>query len=328
MADAPREFALPVGGAVTGTHEIAESPFEELAEEPLEIAGEEGEDPALAFRRTLGMFATGVTIVTTQVGDEVHGQMHGQVHGMTANAFMSVSLRPPLVLISIDKRAKMNALLREGVRFGVSVLAEDQRELSDRFAGRPGEHATEARFQEVHGTPLVEGALAALVARTERSYWGGDHSLFLGRVEYARYGRGTPLLFHGGQYETLLASAPVFSTLSPELRDPLLASGEERAFAQGEPIVRQGEPGDELFVILEGRVKVERAGRVLDRLDAGAFFGEIAVIDGRPRSADVVAETPTRCLVLSRAALQAALAVAPAAAWAMLEVLAARLRGD
>ena len=128
----PGEFgASGFRGVVTGAPEIAESPFADVPdEELLEIEGEEGEDPAFAFRRTLGMFATGVTIITTQSGD--------QVHGMTANAFMSVSLRPPLVLISVDKRAKMNNLLREGVRFGVNVLAEDQRELSDHFAGRPG----------------------------------------------------------------------------------------------------------------------------------------------------------------------------------------------
>jgi flavin reductase (DIM6/NTAB) family NADH-FMN oxidoreductase RutF len=196
MSDHPHEFALPApGNAVVGAPEVGDSPFEEVPEEPIEIDGEDGEDPALAFRRTLGMFATGVTIITTRAG--------GEVHGMTANAFMSVSLRPPLVLVSIDKRAKMNALLREGVRFGVSVLSEEQRDLSDRFAGRAAADAPEARFQEVRGTPLVEGALAALVARTERSYWGGDHSLFLGRVEYARYGRGSPLLFHGGKYERL-----------------------------------------------------------------------------------------------------------------------------
>jgi flavin reductase (DIM6/NTAB) family NADH-FMN oxidoreductase RutF len=289
-------------------------------EEPIEIAGEEGDDPAIAFRRTLGMFATGVTIITTQSGD--------QVHGMTANAFMSVSLRPPLVLISVDKRAKMNALLREGVRFGVNVLADDQRELSDHFAGRAGDRAPEARFTVVHDTPLVEGALAHLVARAERSYWGGDHSLFLGHVEYARYGSGTPLLFHGGQYEQLLAKAPVFSTLDPELLGPILASGEERPFRAGETIVRQGDPGDDLYVVLEGRVRVERGGRAVESLGEGEFFGEVAVLDRRPRSADVVAETDVRTLRLSREVVRDALQREPRAAWAMLQVLAGRLRGD
>ena len=141
------------------------------------------------------MFATGVTVLTTRVGE--------QVHGMTANAFMSVSLRPPLVLISIDRRAKMGALLHEGTRFGVSVLEARQTGLSDRFAGRVADDPPEATFEIVHETPLVEGALAHLVARVVRSYWGGDHSLFLGQVEFARYGEGRPLLFHGGRYERL-----------------------------------------------------------------------------------------------------------------------------
>jgi flavin reductase (DIM6/NTAB) family NADH-FMN oxidoreductase RutF len=318
----PGEFEVPAaGGVVLGSPEIAESPFEDVPdEELLEIAGEEGDDPAVAFRRTLGMFATGVTIITTQAGD--------QVHGMTANAFMSVSLRPPLVLISVDKRAKMNALLREGVRFGVNVLADDQRDLSDHFAGRAGDGASEARFTVIHDTPLVDGALAHLVARAERSYWGGDHSLFLGRVEYARYGSGTPLLFHGGQYEQLLAKAPVFSTLSPELLEPILSSGEERAFRAEETIVSQGDPSDGLYVILEGRVRVERGGRALEWLGQGEFFGEVAVLDGRPRSADVVAETAVLTLRLSRQVVRDALEREPRAAWAMLQVLAARLRGD
>jgi len=141
------------------------------------------------------MFATGVTVITALKGE--------QVHGMTANAFMSVSLEPPLVLISVDRRTKMCALLHEGMHYGVSVLCETQAALSDRFAGRPGEDLPEPRFALVRDTPLVDGALAHFVARVEKSYWGGDHSLFLGRVEYARQNPGTPLLFHGGRYEKL-----------------------------------------------------------------------------------------------------------------------------
>jgi hypothetical protein len=232
------------------------------------------------------------------------------------------------VLISVDKRAKMNALLREGVRFGVSVLSEEQRELSDHFAGRPGSHPPEARFTVVHDTPVVEGALAQLVARAERSYWGGDHSLFLGRVEYARYGSGTPLLFHGGRYEQLLAKAPLFSALPRELLESLLASGEERSFQPGETIVRQGESGEDLYVILEGRVRVERDGRAVESFGEGEFFGEVAVLDGRPRSADVVAETAVRTIGLSREVVREALEREPRAAWEMLQVLASRLRGD
>jgi flavin reductase (DIM6/NTAB) family NADH-FMN oxidoreductase RutF len=97
----------------------------------------------------------------------------------------------------------MCSLLHEGSTYGVSVLCETQSELSDRFAGRPGAAGVEPRFEVIHDTPLVDGALAHFVANVTRSYWGGDHSLFLGRVEYARYSEGTPLLFHGGRYERL-----------------------------------------------------------------------------------------------------------------------------
>jgi flavin reductase (DIM6/NTAB) family NADH-FMN oxidoreductase RutF len=193
MTETPRppEFDFPLSWS--GPDGIGASPFDEFAED--EGPDVEGDDPAIALRRTLGMFATGVTVITTLRGE--------QVHGMTANAFMSVSLEPPLVLISVDRRTKMCGLLHEGSHYGVSVLCETQASLSDRFAGRPCDDLPAPRFDLVRETPLVEGALAHFVARVERSYWGGDHSLFLGRVEYARQGPGAPLLFHGGRYERL-----------------------------------------------------------------------------------------------------------------------------
>ena len=186
-AQPPTEFDFPLSWA--GPDGIGETRFDEVAE--AERPDVEGDDPAVALRSTLGMFATGVTVITTLKA--------GQVHGMTANAFMSVSLDPALVLVSIDRRTKMCGLLYEGSRYGVSVLCETQSELSDRFAGR-AVNSAEPRFDVVRDTPLVDGALAHFVARVERSYWGGDHSLFLGRVEYARQHSGAPLLFHGGHY--------------------------------------------------------------------------------------------------------------------------------
>jgi flavin reductase (DIM6/NTAB) family NADH-FMN oxidoreductase RutF len=187
----PAEFDFPLSW--TGPEGIGASQFEEYGEAERIDVGDDGQDPAVALRRTLGMFATGVTVITSLRGE--------QVHGMTANAFMSVSLEPPLVLISVDRRTTMCSLLHEGMHYGVSVLCATQAALSDRFAGRSSEE--EPRFAIVRDTPLVDGALAHFVARVERSYWGGDHSLFLGRVEYARYNEGTPLLFHGGRYERL-----------------------------------------------------------------------------------------------------------------------------
>jgi flavin reductase (DIM6/NTAB) family NADH-FMN oxidoreductase RutF len=187
----PPEFDFPLSWS--GPDGIGASPFDEFTED--EGPDVEGEEPAIALRKTLGMFATGVTVITTLRGE--------QVHGMTANAFMSVSLEPPLVLISVDRRTKMCGMLHEGCHYGVSVLCETQSSLSDRFAGRPSDDLPQPRFDLVRDTPLVEGALAHFVAKVERSYWGGDHSLFLGRVEYARQGPGQPLLFHGGRYERL-----------------------------------------------------------------------------------------------------------------------------
>jgi len=314
----PEEFEVAISHAIAAPEAFGAS-FDELpASEGLELGEGLAGDPALAFRRTLGMFATGVTIITTRAGE--------QVHGMTANAFMSVSLRPPLVLVSIDRRARMCNLLHEGTRFGVNVLEAGQAALSDHFAGRARGGGVEPRFELVRDTPLVEGALAHLVARVVRSYWGGDHSLFLGQVEYARYGEGEPLLFHGGRYERLGRDPRVFSALSRELLEPILALGEERAYAGGEAIMRIGEPGGELLLVLEGTVRVERPGRSV-LLGPGELIGEIEVLDPEARRiADVHAEGPVRCLAVTREQLLAALRAHPRAAIALVEVLASRFR--
>ena len=320
--DAPVEFDLPIGAFPSWAADaLTSGAWEETPpSDEMQIEGEEGEDPVLAFRRTLGMFATGVTVITTTSAD--------QVHGMTANAFMSVSLRPPLVLISVDGRAKMHALLNEGKRIGISVLSEGQEDLSDRFAGRPGGTGPEPSFDVVRETPLVEGALAHLVSRVTRSYWGGDHSLFLAFVEYAHYGQGSPLLFHGGHYEALSApEGSILGALPPAMREKLLSAGEELVFDSGETVIRQGERGGDAFVILGGFARVVRDGRDVARLGAGQFFGEVAMLDGRPRTADVIAETGLRCIALSRDTVKRALSAEPDLAWRVLEVLAGRIRG-
>ena len=318
----PEEFDAPIGGGfITGAPEGIGSYFEEIPVlEPLDVAGGTDTDTSTEFRRTLGMFATGVTIITTRRGE--------QVHGMTVNAFMSVSLQPPLVLISVDRRARMHALLHEGARYGISVLAGGQERLSDHFAGRLSDEAIEARFEVVRETPLVEGAIAHLVAKVVRSYWGGDHSLFVGQVEYVRHAGGTPLLVHGGRYEHLLHDAPVVSLFPPEVVTRLAAACPERTFVPGEAIVRAGEAGDELFVILDGEVRVERGGRMRRTLGPGDFFGEVAVLTGGPRSADVIATGPVRCLAVPRDLLRQAVEAEPALAWELLEVLGRRLRDD
>ena len=146
------------------------------------------------YRNTLGRFATGVTIVTAL--------QNRKPHGMTANAFVSVSLEPPLVLISLDNRSHMHRILSVSEMFGVSVLAEDQRALSDHFAGRAVE-GLDVRFVSRAGAMLVEGAIASFVVRVRDIYPAGDHTLYVGSVEHFEHREDKPLLFYGGKYERL-----------------------------------------------------------------------------------------------------------------------------
>jgi flavin reductase (DIM6/NTAB) family NADH-FMN oxidoreductase RutF len=148
------------------------------------------------LRNTLGRFATGVTVVTALE--------NGKTHGMTANAFLSVSLEPPLVLVSLDNRSHMHRILPAAGRYGISVLAEDQRALSDHFAGRPTE-GVEVRFTRRAGTALLDGAVAHFVVRVGDIHSAGDHTLYIGIVEHFECRDDKPLLFYAGHYQQLVA---------------------------------------------------------------------------------------------------------------------------
>jgi flavin reductase (DIM6/NTAB) family NADH-FMN oxidoreductase RutF len=151
------------------------------------------------YRATVGLFATGITVVTANaVGVE---------HGMTLNAFASVSLDPLLVLVCVERDAVMHKVLEEAGSFALSMLAEDQEPIARYFAdsNRPAGAAQFAgvgyRIGAATGAPLLDGALAWLQCELERAYDGGDHSIFLGRVLTVE--RGTlrdPLLYFGGAY--------------------------------------------------------------------------------------------------------------------------------
>jgi flavin reductase (DIM6/NTAB) family NADH-FMN oxidoreductase RutF len=145
------------------------------------------------FRNTLGRFATGITVVTIP--------HDGEVHGITVNAFMSVSLEPPLVVISIGNRARAHQLLLSSTHYGVSVLNERQIHESNRFAGRPAEGR--ARFVTVHGFPLLPEALAHLICRITERYAVGDHTLFVGQVEHLAWQDDQPLLYFASEYAQL-----------------------------------------------------------------------------------------------------------------------------
>src|ERR1700689_4695300 len=129
-----------------------------------------GLNPA-EFRRAMGCFATGVTIVTVD--------LDGEVHGMTANAFASVSLDPLLLLVCVDRTARTHAHLHARKRFGVNILAEDQQAISEYYARQveaqgDAEAETGARFDRTqHGTPVLHGALAYLECSLRSTHEAG-----------------------------------------------------------------------------------------------------------------------------------------------------------
>ncbi len=148
------------------------------------------------FRETLGRFVSGVTIVTATDGTERRG--------MTASAFVSVSLTPPLILVAIDAKAHLHALLSEPevTHFGVNILSANQRQLSQHFSGHPAPNDQIPWFDH-EGLPLIGGCIAQLVCRKDQMITAGDHTLFVGFVEYSRYTDDDPLVYFRGQYHEL-----------------------------------------------------------------------------------------------------------------------------
>ncbi|MEO5669404.1 MAG: flavin reductase family protein [Ramlibacter sp.] len=149
---------------------------------------------SLEFRTALGMFATGVTIVTARTSDGVIG--------LTANSFNSVSLDPPLVLWSLAKAAASLEAFRAGSHYAVNVLAGDQKSLAERFALRGADRWTGVEFTDgMGGSPLLTGAAATFECFNRSRYDEGDHVIFVGEVERCSWRAGaSPLLFHGGRF--------------------------------------------------------------------------------------------------------------------------------
>ncbi|MCT2583759.1 flavin reductase family protein [Actinophytocola gossypii] len=145
----------------------------------------------------MSQFATGITVLTAR-GEKAHG--------MTANAFTSVSIDPPLVLCCVGRTARIHDAIIDAGHFGVSVLSAEQEGVARYFAGR-GRPAGMAQFERVDwfpgrhtGAPLLVGSLAWLECDLRQTYEGGDHSIFLGTVLSASRGGGQPLLFLGGGF--------------------------------------------------------------------------------------------------------------------------------
>lgn len=154
----------------------------------------DADQAARVLRDCLGLFATGVTIVTCR--------NEGRAHGFTANAFTSVSLDPPLVLVSVARRARASAALAE-VPFAVHVLAAGDLARAWHFAGRPQADLDLRWSAPAADPPLLDDALAVIECEPWQSHDGGDHVLHLGRVRRVLMGEGAPLLFFRGGFHGL-----------------------------------------------------------------------------------------------------------------------------
>ena len=151
------------------------------------------------FRAALGMFATGVTIVTARGAD-------GTPVGLTANSFNSVSLAPPLVLWSLARSAGSMPHFERGSHYAINILAADQHALAERFATKAADRFDGVVFREgAGGAPILDGSAAVFECFNRSRYEEGDHVIFVGEVERcARIEGAKPLLFHGGRYFTEL----------------------------------------------------------------------------------------------------------------------------
>jgi flavin reductase len=153
------------------------------------------------FRKALGHFTTGVTVITVEREPD-------KIHGMTANSFTSVSLDPMLVLVCVDHRAKMLPLLQKKKQFGVSVLKQNQEAISEYFAKR--EHSIEAEQRlgiqyrrTPSGAQVIDGTLLQMSCKVIASHVSGDHTIFIGEVEDAEVHQGEPLLYFRGEYRRI-----------------------------------------------------------------------------------------------------------------------------
>lgn len=160
------------------------------------------------LRDACGLFGTGVNVISTRHSDGDHG--------MTANAFMSVSLDPPLISISIGQNAKMLPLLHKTGRFAVSTLAEGMEPLAWHFAGRPDATLSDP-FKTLDDLPVIRGALACYACDVVNAIEAGDHTIFIGEVRALTTDSGArPLIFYKGRFGAIAGQTP-----APELCDPV-----------------------------------------------------------------------------------------------------------
>ena len=152
------------------------------------------------LRRVMGHFATGVTVITTKDKD-------GGPNGLTANAFMSLSLNPPLVIISVDKNATCYSCFEIQNGFTVNFLSEDQEEISRRFATKGADKFSGLKWHAgANGAAVIDGALGFVECRITQCHDGGDHTIVVGEIVNVAADGDRPLLFFKGMYQRLPAA--------------------------------------------------------------------------------------------------------------------------
>ena len=152
------------------------------------------------FRNRCGDFATGVTIICSK--DDTN-----EVHGMTANGFMSVSLDPALVVVSIGKKQKSHELIKKSGTYSVNILGASQVAISNHFAGRPNPELA-LEFKDKDGIPVLASCISNFTAKVKSMHDEGDHTLFVGEVlSFEQVHEEAPILFHAGGYRELKEQA-------------------------------------------------------------------------------------------------------------------------
>jgi len=154
-------------------------------------------DPTM-LRKVMGLFATGVTIITTR-------DQSGNPYGLTANAVTSLSLSPPLLLICVDRKAETFPHFFDSKIFVLNILSQDQETLSRRFATTGGDKFSGVPWRPgALGTPILEETLGYIECRIVETLEGGDHVIHIGQVEDAESRDGRPLIFFRGKYRQLV----------------------------------------------------------------------------------------------------------------------------
>ncbi|CAE6753602.1 p-hydroxyphenylacetate 3-hydroxylase, reductase component [Paraburkholderia domus] len=221
-------------------------------------------DP-VQFRKALGSFTTGVTIVTT------HGE-DGKDYGLTANSFNSVSMDPPMVLWSLGRKSSSLPVFSQANHFAVHILAANQESISNRFARSGTDKFAGCAVTRGHGqVPLLDGCSARFECRVVHQYEGGDHVIFVGEVmNFDSFGQ-PPLVFHGGNYGLVMKHAEEAASIAPAFGDGWLGFLLGRAYYQlllpvRENLERNGLRDLDYSILAVLSMGEERTVEELDRL--------------------------------------------------------------